>query len=316
MSQCGIRIIHDPRSIEYILDSSHTVMQTESKVVQSISNEAVLIGVKALHNGCEKLIYDITGLYPLGNVISGISGGKLSGIASKIQNIANEVNNNGFLQAEHLEWDMDRIYVDDRHEKIYMIYLPVELEECEPWELSMKKLLEAFPSNIASEPLRPAPQAVQPAAEKKSASRSKNKEQSRGLFKKLFGGSSSPKASQAKEVKKEQSGGTVLLDEIFIPSIVLSSTASGHKAEAVVDKDEFIIGKNPEATDFTVDFSKAVSNRHCVITCKNGICCIEDLKSTNGTFINGVRIPPNEKKQIKAGDKVRLANCEFIVKAV
>ena len=41
--------------------------------------------------------------------------------------------------------------------------------------------------------------------------------------------------------------------------------------------------------------------------------CIEirDLDSTNGTFINGTRLGPNEKKRIQRGDEVRFGNVEY-----
>ena len=41
--------------------------------------------------------------------------------------------------------------------------------------------------------------------------------------------------------------------------------------------------------------------------------CIEirDLDSTNGTFINGTRLEPNEKKRVHRGDEVRFGNMEY-----
>lgn len=41
--------------------------------------------------------------------------------------------------------------------------------------------------------------------------------------------------------------------------------------------------------------------------------CIEirDLDSTNGTFINGTRLEPNEKRRVQRGDEVRFGNMEY-----
>ena len=41
--------------------------------------------------------------------------------------------------------------------------------------------------------------------------------------------------------------------------------------------------------------------------------CIEirDLDSTNGTFINGTRLEPNEKRRVHRGDEVRFGNMEY-----
>ena len=41
--------------------------------------------------------------------------------------------------------------------------------------------------------------------------------------------------------------------------------------------------------------------------------CIEirDLDSTNGTYINGTRLEPNERKRVQRGDEVRFGNMEY-----
>jgi hypothetical protein len=38
---------------------------------------------------------------------------------------------------------------------------------------------------------------------------------------------------------------------------------------------------------------------------------IRDLGSTNGTFINGIRIPPNEKSPVHRGDEVKFGTLEY-----
>lgn len=55
---------------------------------------------------------------------------------------------------------------------------------------------------------------------------------------------------------------------------------------------------------------QTVSSRHATITIENGSFFLNDLGSTNGTFVNGTRI---DKKLLKAGDIVKMgaANCRF-----
>ena len=38
---------------------------------------------------------------------------------------------------------------------------------------------------------------------------------------------------------------------------------------------------------------------------------IRDLGSTNGTYINGIRIPPNEKSAVHRGDEVKFGTLEY-----
>lgn len=64
-------------------------------------------------------------------------------------------------------------------------------------------------------------------------------------------------------------------------------------------------GSNPDL-DLTVDGGSeaGVSRRHAVIRQVNGRSLIEDLASTNGTFINGNRILPNQPMPLHNGDEV------------
>ena len=44
-----------------------------------------------------------------------------------------------------------------------------------------------------------------------------------------------------------------------------------------------------------------------------GVFTIEDLNSTNGTFVNDERLKPHEIKEIEKGDVIKLADLEFSV---
>ena len=55
-----------------------------------------------------------------------------------------------------------------------------------------------------------------------------------------------------------------------------------------------------------------ISRRHCMLLNKNGRIFIQDLNSTNGTYINGERI--HIDTEIYSGAAIRMGNVEFIVK--
>ena len=48
------------------------------------------------------------------------------------------------------------------------------------------------------------------------------------------------------------------------------------------------------------------SRQHAVIVWENGSLSIEDLNSTNGTFVNRDRVQPGEKKSLKANDVIQI----------
>jgi response regulator RpfG family c-di-GMP phosphodiesterase len=58
--------------------------------------------------------------------------------------------------------------------------------------------------------------------------------------------------------------------------------------------------------------SSAVSRFHAVLIAQNGDHYVEDLGSTNGTFLNGKQI---KKSQVSPGDKITIANVDILVEA-
>jgi pSer/pThr/pTyr-binding forkhead associated (FHA) protein len=54
-----------------------------------------------------------------------------------------------------------------------------------------------------------------------------------------------------------------------------------------------------------------ISRRHAQVTSQDGSISVEDLGSTNGTFLNGNRLQPNEKRTVAQGDKVSFGGFEL-----
>ena len=68
------------------------------------------------------------------------------------------------------------------------------------------------------------------------------------------------------------------------------------------------IGRAPRA-DFIVD-AALVSRVHCRLTAGAVDLEVVDLKSTNGTFVNGERI---DRALLKNGDRLGVGKVEFVV---
>ena len=66
------------------------------------------------------------------------------------------------------------------------------------------------------------------------------------------------------------------------------------------------IGRAARA-DFVVDRA-LVSRLHCRLTAGNEKLEVQDLSSTNGTFVNGKRV---ERAQIASGDRLRVGRIEL-----
>ena len=90
----------------------------------------------------------------------------------------------------------------------------------------------------------------------------------------------------------------------------LTRQVTGEKIE--LGKPSFVLGKNPEKSDYAVADNTNISRVHAVITTRNGRYYVMDQNSTNGTFINGRIIKAGQETEILPGDCLMLANEEFI----
>ena len=90
----------------------------------------------------------------------------------------------------------------------------------------------------------------------------------------------------------------------------LTRQVTGEKIE--LGKPSFVLGKNPEKSDYAVAGNTNISRMHAVITTRNGRYYVMDQNSTNGTFINGRIIKAGQETEILPGDCLMLANEEFI----
>ena len=78
-----------------------------------------------------------------------------------------------------------------------------------------------------------------------------------------------------------------------------------------IDKFPFVIGKRKEETDLVLD-DRSISRIHARILEEEGNIYLEDLNSTNGTFKNGLRMRPYEKRRLEKEDELRFGKVEYI----
>ncbi|MDE6700150.1 MAG: FHA domain-containing protein, partial [Acetatifactor sp.] len=78
-----------------------------------------------------------------------------------------------------------------------------------------------------------------------------------------------------------------------------------------LEKENVTIGKQKGEVDLVLE-DESVSRLHARIYVEDRIVYLEDLNSTNGTFKNGLRLQPYEKRRLEEGDEVRFGKLLFI----
>ncbi len=100
-----------------------------------------------------------------------------------------------------------------------------------------------------------------------------------------------------------------LPSEPGVGRLIATNPTDARTREFILLKAEVSIGSD-EANDFVIR-DATVSRRHAVISFKQGRLEVTDLGSTNGTFVNGLRIQTPTPMQ--KGDKLRFGGADFVL---
>ena len=94
--------------------------------------------------------------------------------------------------------------------------------------------------------------------------------------------------------------------------IVLKVAKGSHEGKEIkISTDKFLIGRSDSCQ--LRPKSESVSRKHCIIVRKDNRFLVQDLKSRNGTSVNGKRLPTDKAKVLKPGDLLKVASLEFEV---
>lgn len=100
------------------------------------------------------------------------------------------------------------------------------------------------------------------------------------------------------------------------------ATTDGETLE-IPEKDDIVIGREDPISEVFPDLDltgyggmeSGVSRKHAVMHRSGGGFTVEDMGSTNGTYVNRKRIQPNTPQPIMPGDEVRFGKLALALKA-
>lgn len=109
---------------------------------------------------------------------------------------------------------------------------------------------------------------------------------------------------------EEEYGKTIYIEEIK-PEEVHGIYNMRGELVMKLDSEPLIIGKRRDSAGLILsDYS--ASRIHARIIKDGSTYYIEDLNSTNGTFKNGLRLQPYERRKLESDDELRFAKSEFV----
>ncbi len=98
------------------------------------------------------------------------------------------------------------------------------------------------------------------------------------------------------------------MDTVVFPRVRLRGVSGSYRdREHFLEKEVFTIGRAPGLDLILAD--RMVSGRHARIVHQDDGYWLEDLNSTNGTFVNGARV---DRHRLRTGDRIAFDRVEFV----
>lgn len=284
-----------------ILNDSRIFSSTEYKVLQGQTDSGFIKCMRMLNNGKIQLYYVIGELKPLSSLLSAIDANSFIIIVSNLLSTIIDIKHNGFLSCQNIDISFDKIFVDQSNYKVSLVYCPLGKHVFDSYSIFENELRTGLIKVI-------------------SDNRLLNSSRTGYLAQDLSSGTLSLEeiVADIKAANRKGKVGGDATEKAYTPParvgcLHISSTSSTVNGDFRIDKDEYLIGKNPSAVDGVVAGNKMISRIHCKIVRRDDSYCIVDMQSINGTYVNGVRLAANEPTPISAGDRIRLANSDFTV---
>lgn len=283
----------------YILNDNSAFLSTEYKVLQSQANSCFVKCMKMMFNGKLQLFYLTKGLKPFASMIPTMDSESFLTIMASLFSDIIDVNHNGFLSCRNIDIAFEHIYVDPATYKVSLVYLPLNkhlYDDSASFENKIRTDLVKLISDVST---LSTPKTMQFSVDLSDGTLSVE-----DLYARIKG--KSIENNQANEGR-----GDPVRNKTKLGLLRLIAMNAPTRVEIAVTKDAFVIGKKAELCDGVIGFNKMISRSHCRINRRGSQYTITDLQSANGTYVNRVRLQPNQSYPIKNGDIVRLANSDF-----
>ena len=276
-------------NLSYVLEDSAMFQHTEFKVLCHQRNSVFVESSKMLLNGKIQLYY-FTGKYlPISAILKHYQRTDELKMLAEIYGSLLEIKKIGFLSIGNILTDEEHVFVDSSTSKIKWIYLPISTGGYRSEALCEKEVLENIKKMISPFLIGNGNGRLLEILDENDSL-----EQILAQLKNIH----------IVERKK------VLLDNIQL-QLRMTSIGQAENVVLIDDKDEYLVGRKASAVDGLITGSNLVGRVHCKIS-RNGYgFIVTDLQSTNGTYVNGEKIRPNESAPLSDGDRLRLANIEF-----
>ena len=291
-----INEIRNEHYVGYILARNNFFYNTVYQIMRKSAKDGLLRCYVSKNNGKIKLIYDTEGYRQYDSIVDTLNETQFMELIYRFLLTLEKIKKNGFIQIETLDISVDKVFVDVHSMEIGIICLPVIFNYTgQTQNFSERKILKTL-----------------------SAMLYQSEFISNYYMMQLF-----------EDCRTEQyllddicgflrngryGDSNLIIDEVANESQIRLICNADQKNESIlIQKDYFVLGKSETQCDSAILSSPNVSRKHCALSREIDGWYVQDLDSTNGTYINGTRVMNGEKLPVHHGDEILIADVPYIV---
>ncbi len=288
--------------IAYMLDEDEKYSVLAVKTLTETHEDSLLQARMITRNGRDRIIYCTEDMRSYLSLCNNMSDKHRKDILSSLADAINIVSNSPFWELEYLELRKEQIYIDSATGNVKFAVVPRVFADTGKASIVWTERLLALVSEIIKS-MENANDMYELIREVYVINRMTDLLERHNETKKLM---NILVSSYGKKKCQISNGGAV-------EKVVFEFMSQSGRFSFIDSLDEFVIGSG-EGCNGLLNISRAVSKKHCLVVNKSGKIFITDLGSTNGTWINGKRIMPNEYVAVNDGDIAKLADIQLRIR--
>ncbi|MCM1112370.1 MAG: FHA domain-containing protein [Muribaculum sp.] len=144
-----------------------------------------------------------------------------------------------------------------------------------------------------------------------SGRRKKQEEQKASYRESMLAAMEGRAVAEKNPYEEEEYGKTVYVEQTEKGTVLHKLYTPDGRVAIQLEKESLTIGKQKGEVDLVLE-DESVSRLHARIYLENQMVYLEDLNSTNGTFKNGLRLQPYEKRRLEEDDEIRFGKILFV----
>ncbi len=277
----------------YVLSDNSMFSLTDFKVLKNKEQTGGFIKCsRAMFNGRISLVYFIGENKSLSKILLSIDPESFAVILKNLFEVLLEIKSIGFLSYQNIDISPEKIFVNQKTLGVSLIYLPIASNTVGE-ENFLNELRTQLIQIISTTPVLSSDKTSKISMYLSNASLNID-----DLYRKI--------SAQCTGDNYKFSSRQPLLNLVSINAKV--------PCEFNINTSEFILGRVASKVNAVIPGNPAISSAHCKFIFRNGEYFVQDMNSSNGSFLNSTRLVAEELYSVKSGDRLRLANEDFLIR--